>query len=137
MVTDSTVQGCLVLVEDDAAVRGILRLLFESAGWDVLVAPDGAHGLAEAERVVPDVVVTDLRMPHMSGIDLARELAAAGDAAAAIPVIAITSDTSGLREAAIRSGLFVEVLSKPLSPGALLQTVRQASLANGESRGDR
>ena len=130
MVTDSTVQGRLVLVEDDAAVRGILRLLFESAGWDVLVATDGALGLATAERVIPDVVVTDLRMPRMSGIELASELAAAAGAAE-VPVIAITSDTSGLREAAIRSGLFVEVLSKPLSPHALLETVRQASRAGG------
>ena len=135
MLTDSTVQGRLVLVEDDDAVRGILRLLFESAGWDVLVAVDGAKGLAAAERAAPDVVVTDLRMPHMSGIDLARELAASGDEAT-VPVIAITSDTSGLREAAIRSGLFVEVLSKPLSPERLLATVRQASRGNGEARGD-
>lgn len=133
MVTDSTVQGRLVLVEDDAAVRGILRLLFESAGWDVLVAKDGALGLATAAREDPDVIVTDLRMPGMSGIDLARELAAADNGVAAIPIIAITSDTSGLREAAIRSGLFVEVLSKPLSPETLLETVRQASLPDGEA----
>ena len=133
MVTDSTVQGRLVLVEDDAAVRGILRLLFESAGWDVLVAKDGALGLATAAREYPDVIVTDLRMPGMSGIDLARELAAADNGVAAIPIIAITSDTSGLREAAIRSGLFVEVLSKPLSPETLLETVRQASLPDGEA----
>lgn len=136
MVTDNAVQRRLVLVEDNEAVRGILRLLFESAGWHVLVAADGALGLATAERVVPDVVVTDLRMPRMSGIELARELAAAGDGAAAVPVIAITSDTSSLREAAIRSGLFVEVLSKPLSPETLLESVRQASRARGEARSE-
>ena len=130
MVTDSTVTGRLVLVEDDAAFRGILKLLFESAGWDVLVASDGAVGLATAERSAPDVVVTDLRMPRMSGIQLAGELATTFERSP-VPVVAITSDTSGLRDAAIRSGLFVEVLSKPLAPDTLLETVRRATRSNG------
>ena len=122
-----------MLVEDDAGFRGVLKLLFESAGWDVLVAADGAVGLATAERMAPDVVVTDLRMPRMSGIELAAELAAASDESP-VPVIAITSDTSSLREAAIRSGFFVEVLSKPVSPRTLLESVRRATRPNGGAR---
>ena len=133
MVTGSAVRGRLVLVEDDAAFRGILRLLFESAGWDVLVAADGALGLATAEGADPDVVVTDLRMPRLSGIDLARRLAAS-EASASVPVVAITSDSSELRRAAVRSGLFVAVLSKPLSPDGLLETVTRATRSHEEAR---
>lgn len=132
MVTDSTLRGRLVLVEDDATFRGILKLLFESTGWDVLVASDGEVGLATAERTAPDVVVTDLRMPRMSGIELAAGLAATADGSP-VPVVAITSDRSGLREAAIRSGLFVEVLSKPVSPHRLLESVRRAARADAEA----
>ena len=124
-----------MLVEDDADFRGILELLFESAGWDVLAASDGAVGLATAERTAPDVVVTDLRMPRMSGLEMAGELASASDRRP-VPMIAITSDSSGLREAAIRSGLFVEVLSKPISPQALLESVRRAARANGAAEID-
>lgn len=135
MVTDSTVRGRLVLVEDDAAFRGILKLLFESAGWDVLVASDGAVGLATAERMAPDVVVTDLRMPRMSGLEMAGELASVSEGSP-VPMVAITSDSSGLRDAAIRSGLFVEVLSKPVSPHTLLESVRRAAGANGAAESD-
>jgi DNA-binding response OmpR family regulator len=134
MVTDSTVRGRLVLVEDDAGFRGILELLFEAAGWEVFVASDGAVGLATAERAAPDVVVTDLRMPRMSGIQLAHELATSSEASG-VPVVAITSDTSTLRDEAVRSGLFVDVLTKPLSPRTLLETVRRATrAANGDAR---
>jgi len=128
MVTDSTTKGRLVLVEDDPTFRGILAVLFRAAGWEVVVAPDGRVGLQIAERWAPDVVVTDLRMPGMSGIQLAEKLAAASGGPVA-PVVAITSDTSKLRDAAKKSGLFADVLSKPLAPDVLLDTVRNAAMA--------
>jgi CheY-like chemotaxis protein len=133
VVAGSAAQGKLVLVEDDSTVRGILSLLFESAGWEVAAAPDGVLGLATAERVEPDVVVTDLRMPRMSGLQLAAELASANDGETPIPLIAITSDRADLREAAVRSGLFVEVLTKPLAPQELLATVSRATRAGRRS----
>ena len=129
MVTDSTVHGRLVLVEDDDAFRGILTVLFESAGWEVVPAVDGQVGLTLAQGSDPDVVVTDLMMPGMSGIQLASRLSSSSEVDG-VPIVAITSDASELREAAIRSGLFFDVLSKPLAPAALLETVSRASQAN-------
>jgi len=123
--------GRLILVEDDPAFRGVLALLFKSAGWNVTDAADGKLGLMLARRLSPDVVVTDLRMPGISGIQLAEEIAEA-DGQGSPPVIAITSDASDLREAAIRSGLFVDVLTKPIAPDLLLETVRQAVPAKPE-----
>lgn len=125
MVTDRTAQGRLVLVEDDEAVRGILTVLLESAGWEVLTAGDGPSGLRLAKSTVPDIVVTDLRMPGLSGIELAKELAAAPNVPQ-VPVVAITSDTSALRDAAVKSRRFASVLSKPLAPGDLLDAVNEA-----------
>lgn len=123
--------GQLILVEDDPAFRGVLALLFKSAGWDVTDAADGKLGLLLARRLSPDVVVTDLRMPGMSGIQLAEEIAQA-DGNGSPPVIAITSDSSALRDAAVRSGFFVQVLTKPIAPDLLLETVRQAVPAKPE-----
>jgi CheY-like chemotaxis protein len=117
--------GQMVLVEDDPAFRGILMLLFQSAGWKVVGAADGKIGLMLTRRLSPDVVVTDLRMPGMSGIQLAGEIVSS-DGGGKTPVVAITSDASELRDAAVRSGLFVQVLTKPIAPDVLLQTVRQA-----------
>lgn len=121
--------GQLILIEDDPAFRGILTLLFESEGWEVVEAPDGRVGLTLAMGLIPDVVVTDLRMPGMSGIELAGKLAASTHLSG-VPIVAITSDASRLREAAVRSGLFLEVLTKPLVPNVLLKTVRRALPAN-------
>ncbi len=117
--------GQLILVEDDPAFRGVLALLFKSAGWNVTDAADGKLGLMLARRLSPDVVVTDLRMPGMSGIQLAEEIAES-DGRDSPPIVAITSDASDLRDAAVRSGYFVEVLTKPIAPDVLLDTVRQA-----------
>ncbi len=114
----------VVLIEDDAGVREVLTLLLESQGWRVAAAPDGTSGFAMVESVGPDVVVTDLRLPGMSGLDIAAALAAQPPGRA-IPVIAITSDSSRLRARAIKSGDFVRVLTKPLDPHALISALTE------------
>jgi CheY-like chemotaxis protein len=115
-------RGRILLVEDDPAVRGVLVFLLESGGWEVSVASDGRVGLALARGEHPDVVVTDLRLPVSSGIELAARL---GDVAE-IPIVAITSDTERLRDRALRSGYFTAVLTKPFDPGDLLRAVGEA-----------
>jgi two-component system chemotaxis response regulator CheY len=118
--------GHLILVEDDPAVRGVLALLLRSDGWRVLEAADGRAGLGLVRSMRADVVVTDLRMPGMSGLELAREVVES-PGIEKVPVVAITSDTSDLRAVAERSGWFASVLSKPLAPADLLEAVREAS----------
>ena len=107
-------------------MRRVLTVLLEAAGWEVMAAADGPAGLELATRANPDVVVTDLRMPRLSGIELAKRL---GDApgGSPIPVLGITSDRSGLREAAVRSRCFHQVLEKPLAPAELLGAVHAAT----------
>lgn len=124
MLRDGHRRGQVILVEDDPAVRGVLTLLLESEGWNVAEAADAKVGLMLARRIAADVVVTDLRMPGMSGLQLANEIAELPETP---PLVAITSDVSHLREAAVRSGRFVSVLSKPLRPSVFLSAVRQAA----------
>lgn len=65
----------LVLVDDDAALRRALHELLVDAGFDVVgEAGDGAAGLAVISAVGPDVVLLDLRMPGMGGVEMARQL---------------------------------------------------------------
>ena len=65
----------LVLVDDDAALRLALHELLVDAGYDVVgEAGDGAAGLAVISEVRPDVVLLDLRMPGMGGVEMARQL---------------------------------------------------------------
>jgi DNA-binding NarL/FixJ family response regulator len=71
----SAATGRLVLVDDDAALRLALHELLVDAGYDVVgEAGDGASGLDVISEVGPDVVLLDLRMPGMGGVEMARQL---------------------------------------------------------------
>jgi two-component system, chemotaxis family, chemotaxis protein CheY len=87
-----TVVGARVLVVDDEAdLRFILRRCFDRAGYDVLEAGDGAAALRSVQEVRPDLVVTDLVMPVMDGFELIRRLRA-DPVTADIPIIVVSSN---------------------------------------------
>lgn len=60
----------ILLVDDEPSVREILELLLSSAGYEVATAEDGFRALLALGKMTPDVVVSDLNMPRMSGFDL-------------------------------------------------------------------
>lgn len=64
----------ILLIEDDEDVRGLLREALEAAGYDVLAVSDGSAGMEALRGVRADVVVTDLYMPGMEGIETIAEL---------------------------------------------------------------
>lgn len=66
----------IVLAEDDADLLAVTARLLQRAGHTVITAPDGAAAWEAVQRARPDAVVTDIDMPVMSGVDLAREIRA-------------------------------------------------------------
>jgi len=110
-----------LIVEDNPLLRSVLSLLLAGDGWNVLEAADGREGVEVARQANPEVIITDLRMPRLSGLGLARELR--GDANDGVLMVAITADPVGGRTAE-GSGLFDHVLGKPVEPKAFLQLVR-------------
>lgn len=79
----------LLFIEDDAGIRGALRLALEDEGYAVLEAPDGATGLAMYERDKPDLILLDLRLPDISGFDVCRQLRQHS----IVPIIMVTAQT--------------------------------------------
>ena len=68
----------ILIAEDNALLRGVLRDALEEAGMDVVgEASDGAEAVVSAERAHPDVVVMDMRMPNVDGIEATEQIAAA------------------------------------------------------------
>jgi DNA-binding response OmpR family regulator len=59
--------ACILVVEDDTDICHLVSLLLERAGHDVLMAADGAKGVALAQRMLPDLIVMDLILPHLDG----------------------------------------------------------------------
>ena len=114
----------LLIVDDEPDLRWVLRGLFEDGGFDVAEAEDGAEALAAVARQEPDVVLSDMRMPRVPGLELLRELR---QRAPDLPVV-LLSAVEDLATAvdAIKEGAF-DYQAKPFDEQRLLLTVRRAA----------
>ncbi len=113
----------LLLIEDDAHAREATALLLEGWGHAVRTAESGAAALATLEAGLPDLVLTDLHLPHLSGIELLKRMRSGGVEA---PVVVITG--RGTVEGAVdavREGAF-HFLQKPVDPPLLRATIDAA-----------
>ncbi len=114
----------ILVVDDEAHIVQVVALKFRNAGLEVETAGDGDEALALVRRAPFDLVVTDLQMPTMSGIELARAMAA--DATLArIPVLMLTARGHLLREGEADSANIARVVHKPFSPRGLLADVME------------
>jgi CheY-like chemotaxis protein len=103
----------ILVVDDEPDQRFLLRMIFERAGHEVTDAVDGAAALTAARQAPPDLVVTDIMMPVMGGLELIARLR--GDpATAAIPILAASADSVLAKDADA-------VLAKPYSRHRLLE----------------
>ena len=114
----------ILYVEDNEYNRKIVRQLFRRTSYRLIEATDGEDGVAKAQKELPNLILMDVQLPKMSGLDATRVLKA--DARTSqIPVIVITSFAmSGDREKAAEAGA-TSYLAKPYSPRELLALVRQ------------
>ena len=85
-----TKRRTLLVVDDNTDILESLTLLLKLAGYDILEAADGASSLQIIGRERPDLIVTDLRMPRMDGIDLIRWVREAGAPICETPIVALS-----------------------------------------------
>ncbi|HZJ29765.1 MAG TPA: response regulator transcription factor [Solirubrobacterales bacterium] len=87
--SDSPPGGRVLIVEDDAEIADVLRRSLRNEGHEVSAAPDGEQALANAEQFRPDLVILDLGLPGMDGIEVCRRLRDGGD----VPILILTART--------------------------------------------
>ena len=117
-------QKKVLLVEDNEFNRKIVRDLLARQPYDLLEAYDGEEGVAAALRDKPDVIVMDIQLPKLSGLDATRAIRAEPETAT-IPIIVVTSFAlSGDDKKAMDAGASA-YLAKPYSPRQLLDTIRR------------
>ena len=122
----------VLVVDDDKAVRESLRRSLEFNGYDVHLAGDGAEALATIGGADPDVVVMDVMMPRLDGIEATKALRAAGHD---VPVLVLTArDAVGDRVEGLDAGAD-DYLTKPFALAELLARLR-ALLRRTTSRED-
>jgi two-component system cell cycle sensor histidine kinase/response regulator CckA len=123
VLSSGTPKGTLLLIDDDTAVRRLLRQLLTGAGYVVMEAGDGRSGMAKIERHPVDLVITDLVMPEQEGLETLRHLQLTRPE---LPVIAISGAFGGSFLKTARRFGAVAALSKPIESEELLRAVRQA-----------
>jgi CheY-like chemotaxis protein len=113
----------ILVVDDDAATREVMSEVLTEAGFVVETAADGYEALWLAARHSPDIVVSDLSMPGIDGVELVRRL----HAFAPVPVILTTGleETRDLMTTATDYGA-VACLKKPMKPDDLLWMIDRA-----------
>src|SRR5436190_21953861 len=109
----------ILLVEDDRASREMFDYALRMDGFRVLSAGDGLHALHLIEHDVPEVIVLDLELPYVSGIDVLHELLAHAETSA-IPIVVVTGT-----DWKTPAGVF-QILRKPITADALLDAVHRA-----------
>ena len=94
----------ILLVEDNEMNRDMLGRRLQRRGYEVLIAADGAEGVAKAQADPPDLILMDMSLPLMDGWEATRRLKAASETQA-VPIIALTAHAmSGDRGKAVEAG---------------------------------
>ena len=112
-----------MLVDDVSEVRQVFIRFLDRSGVEVFEAENGAAALLAARNDVPDVVVSDIDMPVMDGLELCRQLRA-DPVTERVIVVIVSGDASAQARAAVDAGRDA-VLGKPCSPQLLLATIRR------------
>jgi len=117
-------QTTVLYVEDNEFNRKIVRQLISSTTYRLLEASNGEQGVAIAIEAQPDVILMDVQLPNLSGLDATRQLRQ-NPATAGIPIIVVTSFAmSGDEQKAHEAGA-TAYLAKPYSPRELLALIRK------------
>lgn len=112
----------VLLVDDDPALRGLLRQMLELGGFTVYEAEDGLDALEKIPQVRPDAMILDVMMPNMDGVTLCRTVRSRPETTA-LPIIMLSGKT---QDKAIQEGLAAGAnvyLCKPISFNELISHV--------------
>ncbi len=120
-VTDLAVAGKILIIEDNTDSRDILSKLLRMSGYDVVAASDGEIGLARAAEYLPNLIVTDINMPKMDGIEFVKKVRQ-DSLMAHIPILVVTAFGSNVAREAIKAGADAAA-EKPFDFDKFLSTV--------------
>lgn len=110
----------ILIVEDDAKIVSLLRLYLEREGYGVVAAYDGRTALEAAERTRPSLVILDLMLPHLDGIEVCRQLRAGSE----VPILMLTARVDEVDKLLGLSMGADDYVTKPFSPREVVARVK-------------
>ncbi len=125
--------GRVLIVDDNAVNLAVARSLVGRAGCEVHTAANGRQALEAAQASAWDLVLMDVQMPEMDGLEATRRIRALPGAAARVPIVALTASAMPTEVGACLEAGMNEVLAKPLNPQALVGALAR-HLAAGKGK---
>ncbi len=116
----------ILTVDDSRTMRDMLRLALIDAGFDVIQAEDGVHGLEVLEGSTPDVIITDINMPRMDGfgfIEGVRNHARYRG----VPILVLTTESDPAKKDRARQAGATGWIVKPFTPTKLVDAIRRVA----------
>lgn len=118
-----TGSSTILVIEDYTDSRTLLSSLLRAKGYKVLEARDGKEGVLQANRLIPDLILMDLAMPEMDGVEATR-LLRQRNTLSRTPIFAISAyATADVKDDAIAAGC-AEIFAKPLDIESLLVRIK-------------
>ena len=114
----------VLAVDDSASVRQMVRITLGGAGYAVVEADDGAKGLSQAQRQPANLVITDLNMPNMNGLELIRALRRT-PSYRGVPIVILTTESDDSVKAQAKASGATAWITKPFKPEQLLALTRK------------
>lgn len=116
----------ILSIEDDVDLQQVVTYALAKKGWDVVYAYDGRDGLDQARKFIPDLILLDMMLPGLNGLEVIKALKA-DELTRDIPVVVMTaypSDAQFLKSAVLAMGA-VEYLAKPVHIDELVSTIER------------
>jgi len=113
----------VLIIEDERGLTDVLEYNLQREGYDTSVAHDGQEGLRKAQTLLPDLILLDIMLPGMSGLDVCRELRG-GERTRHIPIILLTAKAEETDQVVGFSLGADDYVTKPFSVKILLQRIK-------------
>ncbi|MBV9076936.1 MAG: response regulator [Methylobacteriaceae bacterium] len=114
----------VLTIDDSRTMRDMLRMTLAEAGYRVVQAVDGVHGLEMLENETPDVIITDINMPRLDGYGVIEGVRRDGRHRAT-PILVLTTETDSAKKDRARQAGATGWIVKPFDPNKLISAVRR------------
>ena len=121
-----TMAKTVLTVDDSRTMRDMLRLALSEAGYRVVQAVDGVHGLEVLQGEAPDVIVTDINMPRMDGFGFIEGVRRSGPHRAT-PILVLTTESDAEKKSRARQAGATGWIVKPFNAAKLVDALRRVA----------
>ncbi len=116
----------VLTVDDSRTMRDMLKMALTAAGYSVVQAEDGVHGLEVLAGSKPDVIITDINMPRMDGFGFIQHVRE-NEAHRAVPILVLSTESDDAKKQRARSAGATGWIIKPFDPVKLVDAVRRVA----------